>query len=56
MSDRQAARLAKRHASVVVLAGVAVALAVCVAGPWELGRAAQRAQNRNACEVVRSLT
>ena len=56
MNDHRATRLAKRHASVVVLAGVAVALAVCVAGPWELGRAAQRAQNREACEAVRSLT
>ena len=56
MNDHRATRLAKRHVNVVVLAGVAVALAVCVAGPWELGRAAQRAQNREACEVVRSLT
>ncbi len=56
VNDHRAIRLAKRHVNVVVLAGVAVALAVCVAGPWELGRAAQRAQNREACEVVRSLT
>lgn len=56
MSDHQAARLAKRRVNVIVLAGVAVALAVCVAGPWELGRAARRAQNHEACEAVRSLT
>lgn len=56
VNAHRATRLAKRHVNVVVLAGVAVALAVCVAGLWELGRAAQRAQNREACEVVRSLT
>ena len=56
VNDHRATRLAKRHVNVVVLAGVAVALAVCVAGPWELGRAARRAQNHEACEAVRSLT
>ena len=56
VNGHQAARLAKRRVNALVLAGVAVALAVCVAGPWELGRSAQRAQNREACEVVRSLT
>ena len=56
MNDHRATRFAKRRTKVAVIAGAAIALAVCVAGPWELGRAAQRAQNREACEVVRSLT
>jgi len=29
---------------------------VCVAGPWEIGRTARRAQDREACEAMRSLT
>ena len=56
MSDHQAARLAKRRVNALVIARAAVAAAVCVAGTWELGRAAQRTQNREACEAVRSLT
>ena len=56
MSDHQATRLAKRRVNVIVLAGAAIALGVCVAGPWELGRAARRAQNHETCEAVRSLT
>lgn len=56
MSDHQATRLAKRRVNIIVLAGAAIALGVCVAGPWELGRAARRAQNHEACEAVRSLT
>ena len=56
MSDHQAARLATRRVNALVIARAAVATAVCVAGTWELGRAAQRTQNREACEAVRSLT
>ena len=47
---------AKSRVNAVVIAGAAVALVVCVAGPWELGRTARRAQDREACEAVRSLT
>ena len=56
MATPEASFSAKRRTIVVVIAGATVALAVCVAGPWELGRAARRAQNREACEAVRSLT
>lgn len=56
VNGHQAARLAKRRTNIVLIAGAAVALAVCVAGPLELGRAAQRTQSREGCEAVQSLT
>jgi len=49
--------LGKGRVSAVIVAGAAaIALAVCVAGPWEIGRTARRAQDREACEAMRSLT
>lgn len=48
--------VAKGRVSAVVIAAAAVALIVCVAGSWELGRGAGRAQRREACEAMRSLT
>ena len=46
--------LEKSRLKAVVIAGAVIALLVCVAGPWELGRSARRAQHREACEAMRS--
>ncbi len=48
--------LAKSRLDAVVIAGAVIALLACVAGPWELGRSARRAQHREACEAMRSWT
>ena len=48
--------LAKGRLNAVVIAGAVIALLACVAGPWELGRSARRAQHHEACEAMRSLT
>ena len=56
MSDNQTTRFAKRRTKVAAIAGAVIALVVCVAGSWELGRAARRARDREACETVRPLT
>lgn len=48
--------LEKGRLNAVAIAGAVIALLVCVAGPWELGRSARRAQHREACEAMRSWT
>ena len=47
--------VANGRVSAVVIAAAAVALIVYVAGSWELGRSARRAQRREACEAMRPL-
>lgn len=55
-TPRMTSSAGRRNTRIVILAAATLMLAVCVAGPWELGRAARHAQVRDACKTIRSLS